>query len=196
MDLNFYVTWKVKWNWTNYYITWGREAWRAAVHRVAKSRTWLGDWTTKTTVYHQIKWLIGSIYCFLRFRKQSYKSLFGLSWWLSGQESACQCNKSRFDSWVRKIPWRRKWQPIPVVLPGKSHRQKSWWATVHGVAKELDTTEWLNNNNKVSTRKGAWNLRLAWSHIWGNFWGQKITGSCLPFPQTAWSNWRWFPLPC
>ena len=24
-----------------------------------------------------------------------------------------------FDPWVRKIPWRRKWQPIPVFLPGK-----------------------------------------------------------------------------
>ena len=26
-----------------------------------------------------------------------------------------------FDPWVRKIPWRRAWQPIPVSLPGKSH---------------------------------------------------------------------------
>ena len=24
-----------------------------------------------------------------------------------------------------KIPWRRKWQPTPVLLPGKSHRQRS-----------------------------------------------------------------------
>ena len=29
-----------------------------------------------------------------------------------------------FDPWVRKIPWRRKWQPTPVFVPGKSHRQK------------------------------------------------------------------------
>ena len=28
----------------------------------------------------------------------------------------------------------------PVLLPGKSCGQRSWWATVHGVAKELDTT--------------------------------------------------------
>ena len=27
--------------------------------------------------------------------------------------------------WVRKIPWRRKWQPTPVILPGKSHGQRS-----------------------------------------------------------------------
>ena len=30
-----------------------------------------------------------------------------------------------FDLWVRKSPWRRKWQPTPVFLPGKSHGQRS-----------------------------------------------------------------------
>ena len=29
------------------------------------------------------------------------------------------------STWVRKIPWRRKWQPTPVVLPGESHGQRS-----------------------------------------------------------------------
>ena len=28
--------------------------------------------------------------------------------------------ETRFDPWVRKIPWRRKWQPSPVLLPGES----------------------------------------------------------------------------
>ena len=28
-----------------------------------------------------------------------------------------------FNSWVRKTPWRRKWQPTAVFLPGKSHGQ-------------------------------------------------------------------------
>ena len=30
-----------------------------------------------------------------------------------------------FDPWVEKIPWRRKWQPTPVFLPGESHGQRS-----------------------------------------------------------------------
>ena len=30
----------------------------------------------------------------------------------------------RFNSWVRKIPWRTAWQPTPVFLPGKSHGQR------------------------------------------------------------------------
>ena len=30
-----------------------------------------------------------------------------------------------FDPWVRKIPWRRAWQPTSVFLPGESHGQRS-----------------------------------------------------------------------
>ena len=45
---------------------------------------------------------------------------------------------------VKKIPWRRKWQPTLVFLHGKSHGQRSWQATVHGVAKESDTAQQLN----------------------------------------------------
>ena len=36
-----------------------------------------------------------------------------------------QCRKHGFDPWVGKILWRRKWQPAPVLLPGKSHGQRS-----------------------------------------------------------------------
>ena len=49
----------------------------------------------------------------------------GLSWWLSGKESTCQCGRLGFDPWVEKIPWRRKWQPTPVILPGEFHEQRS-----------------------------------------------------------------------
>ena len=35
-----------------------------------------------------------------------------------------QCRRCRFDSWVRKILWRRKWQPTPIFLPGKYHGQR------------------------------------------------------------------------
>ena len=40
--------------------------------------------------------------------------------------SVClQCGRPGFDHWVRKNPWRRKWQPTPVLLPGKSYGQRS-----------------------------------------------------------------------
>ena len=45
----------------------------------------------------------------------------GLPRWYSGKEPTCQCWRLRrctFDPWVGKVPWRRKWQPTPVVMPG------------------------------------------------------------------------------
>ena len=41
----------------------------------------------------------------------------------------------RFDPWVGKIPWKRTWQPTPVILPGESHGRRSLVGTVHGVTK-------------------------------------------------------------
>ena len=46
--------------------------------------------------------------------------------------------------WVWKIPWRRKWQPSPVLLPGKSHGQMSMVGYSPWGCKELDTTEQLH----------------------------------------------------
>ena len=48
--------------------------------------------------------------------------------------------RRRFDPWVKKIPWSRKWQPGPVFLPGKFHDRDAGQATAHGIA-ESDTTE-------------------------------------------------------
>ena len=45
----------------------------------------------------------------------------------SGKEPACQCRRYErygFDPWVRKIPWRRAWQPTPVFLSRESHGQR------------------------------------------------------------------------
>ena len=54
-----------------------------------------------------------------------WQTCYGLRWWLSGSESACRCRSPRLDPWVGKIAWRRKWQPTPVFLPGKSCGQRS-----------------------------------------------------------------------
>ena len=45
--------------------------------------------------------------------------------WRRGKVQEMQ--ETRFNLWVRKIPWRRKWQAIPVFLPGKFHGQ---WSVV------------------------------------------------------------------
>jgi len=46
----------------------------------------------------------------------------------SGKEPTYQCRRHkrcRFNPWIKKIPWSRKWQPTPVFLPGESHGKKS-----------------------------------------------------------------------
>ena len=48
-----------------------------------------------------------------------------LLWWLRSKESTCQYRRHGFNLWVRKMPWRRKWQPTLVFLPRKSHGQRS-----------------------------------------------------------------------
>ena len=65
----------------------------------------------------------------------------GLPRWSSGKESTCQCRRLRFSPWVGKIPWRRKWQPTPVVLPGESRGLRSWAGYSPWDCKELDRTE-------------------------------------------------------
>ena len=55
--------------------------------------------------------------------------------------NAGDIKRRRFNPWVRKIAWRRKWQPTPVFLPGESHGQRSLVAFSLWGCKELDMTE-------------------------------------------------------
>ena len=55
-----------------------------------------------------------------------------------------QCRRPGFDPWVRKIPWRRKWQPTPVYLPGESHGWRSLVGYSPWGRKGSDTTERLH----------------------------------------------------
>ena len=46
----------------------------------------------------------------------------------------CMAHNNMCAPWVGKIPWGRKWQPTPVLLPGKSHGRRTLVGyTVHGV---------------------------------------------------------------
>ena len=59
----------------------------------------------------------------------------------SVKESACQCRRRGFDPWVRKLPWKRTWQPTPAFLPGESPGQRSLAGYSPQGGKELDMTE-------------------------------------------------------
>ena len=100
-----------------------REAWRAAIHGFARSRTRLSDWT----------------------------------------ELIRGTGRCRFDPWVGKIPWRKKWQPTPVFLPGKSYGQMCLAGYRPWRRKELDTTEATEHEHEYPTymrKQWEWALCL------------------------------------
>ena len=69
-----------------------------------------------------------------------------------GKESSCQCRRHKrhgFDPWIRKIPWRRKWQSTLVFLPIKFQWQRSPVGYSPLGHKESDTTEWLTVFSKL-----------------------------------------------
>ena len=81
----------------------------------------------------------------------------GLPRWPSSKESACQRKRCKFNPWIRKIPWRRKWQSTPVFLLGKCHGQRSLARYSPWGHTESDTTEQLSTH----THQG---LNLSFMH--------------------------------
>ena len=93
------------------------------------------------------------ILCWLTWQAIFYFSLDTVR----GSSVCPQCRRPGFDPWVRKILWRRKWQPTPVFLPGESHGWRSLVGYSPRGREESDTTERLHFH----------------FHSWGN-WGSYI----------------------
>ena len=83
---------------------------------VTKSQTWLSDWT-------ELNWTANN----------------GFPGG-SAVKNPSDNERDMFDPCVGKIPWSRKWLPTPVLLPGKSHGQRSLPGYSLWVAEELDVT--------------------------------------------------------
>ena len=90
-------------------------------------------------VYHQCHW--GTYFLYHYYTKSSS----------DGKRICLQCRRPRFNLCVWKIPWRRKWQPTPVFLPGESYGQRnltgysSWTAT--------DTFTFLYTKSRLATMR-------------------------------------------
>ena len=90
-----------------------------------------------------------------------------------GKEATCQCRRHTtwgFDPWVGKIPWRRKWHPTPVLLPGKSHGQRSLVGYSPWGRKESDTTERLHFHFFHFLSLWTFYALGLWLYLW-IFWG-------------------------
>ena len=80
-------------------------------------------------------------------------SKMGFPWWLSGKESVCQCRRCRFNSWVRKIPWERKWQPSQYSCLGNCMDRGAWQSSEQALCAEV---KWSESHSVVSDSVTAW----------------------------------------
>ena len=121
-----------------------------------KDDYWVGLWRIQGSTIHTcpIYIIAETPSIFGKLLIDATNCVTGLPWWLNGTESACQCRRSGFNPWVRKIPWRRKWQPTSIFLSGKSQGQRSlagyspWGGRRVGhdqaTKQQLYNCEWLN----------------------------------------------------
>ena len=75
--------------------------------------------------------------------------LCGLLSWLIGKESICNAGDMGSISVLKRSPEEDIGNPLQYSCLGNSIDRGAWWATVHGVTKELDTYQLNNNNNNV-----------------------------------------------
>ena len=71
---------------------------------------------------------------------------------------------ARQDSWVEKIPWRRKWQPTPVFLPGEFHGQRSLAGCSPWGHKQSHMTEWLRHTQHLHYYSTSYHV--CYYYIW------------------------------
>ena len=85
-----------------------------------------------------------------------------------------ECKTNRFDPWVRKIPWIRAWQPIPIFLPGKSHGLRRVRHDLSDVACTHDRPDQIKGCLTRSIREGN---------------GTPLQYSCLENPMDGGAWW-------
>ena len=71
----------------------------------------------------------------------------GLPWWLSGKESTCNAGDVGLIPGLGRSSGEGNGNPLQCSCLENAMDGGAWWATVHGVTKESDTTEQLNKND-------------------------------------------------
>ena len=85
-----------------------------------------------------------NFYLLIGFSHQKIKSSFWASLVAQTVKNLPEIRETRFDLWVRKIPWRMEWQPTLLFLPGEVHGQRSLASCSPWGHKESDPTERLS----------------------------------------------------
>ena len=162
-----------------------REVWRAAVHGVTKSRTWPRNWTElrcwqeSQEGYCFLLFLqtLGSLEKAEGLMTQAHPPAASNRWHLtdllqvpgpprefpggvSGYKknlpANAGCKRDKAPSWVRKIPYRRKWQSTQVFWPGEFHGQRSLVGYSPWGCRESDMTE--HTSTHLGPQSATWAL--------------------------------------
>ena len=75
--------------------------------------------------------------------------------WLRGKSVCLQCGRPGLNPWAGKTPWRRKWQPTPVFLPGKSHGRRILVGYSPWGCKKSDMNEQLHSQPQRRRHMGT-----------------------------------------
>ena len=165
-----------------------REAWRAAIHGVAKSRTWLSDWTELNwTDYSQNNSALTNCQIVLGIPENSQTMFLEALYPLQEKAMATHSNTLAWKipwteetvrlqsmgshrvrhNWATSLSlftfmhWRRKGQPTPVFLLGESQGRGAWWAAVYGVAQSRTRLKRLSSSSSTHSSILAW--RIPWT---------------------------------
>ena len=90
-------------------------------------------------------------------------SLEDAVWWFpdgSRGRVLLQCRRCSFYAWFGKTPWRKKWQPTPVFLPGKFHGQRSLVGYSQGVTESQTGLSTLARTHASLMKRLPWSFWL------------------------------------
>ena len=102
---------------------------------MSKAKFWLCKVVYKMEVFMHTKFYVPNYV--------GGKCTFGLPWWLSSKESACQgrsCRRHGFDPSIRKIPGAGSGNPLQYSCLVNPMDKGAWWAAIQRVTEELDMT--------------------------------------------------------
>ena len=92
------------------------------------------------------------------------------------ENTCCQCRRHRrcgINPWVGKIPWRKEWQPTPVLLPEKCHVQRRLASYIQSMRLQIIGHDWADRHvcqlyHKKPRRKKLCHYGSFEIHTWGN----------------------------
>ena len=96
-----------------------------------------------------------------------FMDYLGFPRWLSRKVSTCQYRRHRrrgFETWLQKIPWRRKWESTPIFLLGESHGQRSLGGLHRGLHRAGH--DWACMHLWVTSDFSPSSIMLQWASLY------------------------------